>query len=355
MNTARTTDRELPLLLKGYFGQPTERTPVWMMRQAGRYMAEYQAVRKKVDFLTLCQTPEIACEVTLQPIDKFGFDAAILFSDLLVPLESMGAEVSYPSGGPVISDGVKTVADVERLLTPSAAEAMGYVAESVRMIVGALPAQVPLIGFAGAPFTLASYLIEGGTSRSFLNTKRFLYTEPEAAHRLFEKITRVVIDLLRLQIDAGCVAVQIFDSWAGCLDPDDYAIWGAPYTRRIVEAVQRPDVAVIVFAKGTGTYIEQVSATGADSLGVDWTLPLDVARRRVGPSVGLQGNLDPARLLGDWGQLKQAVDRLLESAGDGTGHVFNLGHGITPTTPVENVQRVVDYVREASPKRRSQA
>lgn len=342
-----------PLFLRACRREPTARTPIWLMRQAGRYLPEYRAVRARVSFLELCHTPELACEVTLQPIERFGFDAAILFSDLLVPLEAMGATVEFPEGGPRIEGGVERPADVDRLRTPPAAEALGYVGEAVKLVAAALPPEVPLIGFAGAPFTLASYLVEGGSSRNFARTKAFLYQHPEAAERLFDKLAAVVSDLLALQIERGCRAVQVFDSWAGCLDPDDYARWGARYTRRIVEAVRRPGVPVIVFAKGTGTYIEQVADTGADVVGVDWTLPLDRARARLGDRVALQGNLDPVRLLGPWPELRAAVDRVLDAAGDGTGHVFNLGHGILPPTPVDNVRRLVDHVREASARRRA--
>jgi len=348
-----TPDPDAPLFLRACRGEPTERTPIWLMRQAGRFLAEYRAIREKVDFLTLCHTPELACEVTLMPVQTLGVDAAILFSDLLVPLEPMGAVVKFGAGhGPIIEDGVETAADVERLVTPPAAECLGYVGEAVALIRDALPARVPLIGFAGAPFTLASYLIEGGSSRSFLKTKAFLYDEPEAASRLFEKLNAIVADFLRLQIDRGCRAVQIFDSWAGCLDPEDYDRWGRRYTEQLVRAVRRPGVPVIVFAKGTGTYLEKVAATGADVIGVDWTLPLDAAKARVRPEQALQGNLDPARLLGAWPPLRAAVDRILDAAGDGTGHVFNLGHGITPKTPVGTVQRLVEHLAVESAARR---
>jgi uroporphyrinogen decarboxylase len=338
--------RDEPLFLRACARLPTEHTPVWLMRQAGRYLPEYRAVRAKVDFLTLCRTPDLACEVTLQPIRRFGLDAAILFSDLLVPLEGMGAKVGFPEeGGPAIEEGVRSPEDVARLRTPPAAEALGYVGDAVRLITGALPAHVPLIGFAGAPFTLASYLIEGGTSRAFTKTKAFLYRHPAEAEALFDKLATVVADFLRLQIDAGCRAVQIFDSWAGALDPDDYARWGTRYTKRIVEAVRRPGVPVIVFAKGTGTYLDQVAATGADVLGVDWTLPLEKARALVGPQFALQGNLDPARMLGPWDEVRAAADRIL--ATDPLGHIFNLGHGLLPETPPDHVARLVDHVHQA--------
>ncbi len=342
-----------PLFLRACLGEHTERTPVWLMRQAGRYMEEYRAVRKGVDFWTLCQTPELACEVTLQPIRAFDLDASIVFSDLLIPLPPMGAPVRFGAGhGPVVDDPVRSAADVERLIHPDVEETLGYVADAIRLIVRELPAHVPLIGFAGAPFTLASYLVEGGGSKTYARTKALLHQEPEVAGRLFDKLTDVVIELLNMQIDAGVRAVQIFDSWAGALDPDDYERWGLRYTKRIVEGVKRPGVPVIVFAKGTGTYFDTVARCGADVLGVDWTLPLDRARAMAGPDVTLQGNLDPYRLLGPWESVRASVDRVLDQAGDGQRHVFNLGHGIYKETDPEQVRRLVDYVHEASEHRR---
>ncbi len=343
-----------PLFLRACAGEYTERTPVWLMRQAGRYMAEYMAVREKVDFWTLCQTPELACEVTLQPIRAFDLDASIVFSDLLTPLPPMGAPVRFATGhGPVIDDPVRTVADVDRLVHPDVGGALGYVADAIRLIVAELPSHVPLIGFGGAPFTLASYLIEGGSTRTFARTKAFLHQEPDAAERLFSKLTEVVIELLNLQVEAGARAIQVFDSWAGALDPDDYARWGLRFTKRIVEAVRRPGVPVIVFAKGTGGYFDRVAECGADVLGVDWTLTLDRARELAGPDVTLQGNLDPYRLLAPWEAVKPAIDRVLDQAGDGQRHVFNLGHGIFKETDPDQVKRLVDYVHEASAARRA--
>ncbi len=342
-----------PLFLRACLGEKTERTPVWLMRQAGRYMAEYMAIREKVDFWTLCQTPDLACEVTLQPIRAFDLDASIVFSDLLIPLPPMGAPVRFAAGhGPVIDDPVSSAADVDALIHPDVAGTMGYVADAIRLIVAELPAHVPLIGFAGAPFTLASYLIEGGSTRTFAKTKAFLHQESAAAERLFTALTDVVIELLNLQIDAGVRAVQIFDSWAGALDPYDYERWGLRFTRRIVEGVRRPGVPVIVFAKGTGPYFDTVAKCGADVLGVDWTLPLDRARALAGPDVSLQGNLDPYRLLAPWDDVVPAIDRVLDQAGDGHRHVFNLGHGIFKETSPDQVRRLVDYVHEASEARR---
>ena len=229
------------ILIRALRGEPVERPPIWLMRQAGRYMAEYRAIRANVDFWTLCKTPELCCEVTLQPIEAFGLDAAIIFSDLLVSLPPSGFDVEFVKDkGPVVHAPINEAADVDRLRPVDATDALGYVGEAVRVTAAALPADVPLIGFAGAPFTLASYLIEGGSSKQFMKTKAFLHQEPEAARRLFDHLAQVTIDLLNLQIDNGARAVQIFDSWAGCLDPEDYAVWGLAYTKRIVDAVRRP-------------------------------------------------------------------------------------------------------------------
>ena len=343
-----------PLFLRACRSEPTERTPIWLMRQAGRYMAEYRAVRSKVDFWTLCKTPELACEVTLQPINTFGFDASIVFSDLLISLPPMGADVVFAKNhGPVIADPIRTVAQIDRLRRIDPHE-LDYVADAIRLIVAALPPEVPLIGFAGAPFTLASYLIEGGGSKHYMNTKAFLNTEPAAAHRLFALLAAVSTDLLCLQIEAGCRVVQIFDSWAGCLDPIDLEVWSIAYMEQMIDGIRarHPNVPIIAFPKGTGLHIDRVAATGADVVGVDWTLTLDRARAIVGPKVALQGNLDPGRLIGPWEALLPAIDRVLDQAGDGTGHVFNLGHGIDPATPVDNVRRMVEHVRTESPKRR---
>ena len=344
-----------PLILRACRGEPTERTPIWLMRQAGRYMPEYRAVRSKVDFWTLCQSPSLACEVTLQPIDAFGLDAAIVFSDLLVSLPPLGCPVEFGKGhGPIIHNRIDAASDVARLTRFDIPTELGYVADAVGEIVRALPSDVPLIGFAGAAFTLASYLIEGGSSREFMRTKAFLHAEPAAAERLFELLTEISIDLLSLQAEAGCRMLQIFDSWAGCLDPDDYRDWGLRYSRRMVAELRErhPEVPVVVFAKGTGAYLDVVAECGAPVLGVDWPLSLDRARALVGPKVALQGNLDPGRLLGSWESLKPAVDRVLDAAGDGTGHIFNLGHGIHQHTDPQRVRDLVDYVKAESERRR---
>ena len=337
------------LFIRSCLGEETERTPIWLMRQAGRYMEEYRAIRKNVDFWTLCQTPELACEVTLQPIDAFGLDASIIFSDLLVTLPPLGFPVEFvPGKGPVVDGPIVTPADVGRAQAVSVERSLQYVGDAVRMTRAALPKDVPLIGFAGAPFTLASYLIEGGSSKAFMKTKAFLHEHRHAAEELFEHLTQATIDLLNLQAESGAEALQIFDSWAGCLDPETYKRWGLHYTRRIVDAVRRPGVPVIVFPKGCGAYLDIVAECGADVIGVDWAVSMTKARQQVGPNVTLQGNLDPGYLLGPVDLLDEATDRLLAETGNGHRHVFNLGHGIHLTTPPSNVKRLVDRVQQTS-------
>ena len=337
------------LFIRACLGEPTERTPIWLMRQAGRYMEEYRAIRKKVDFWTLCQTPELACEVTLQPIDAFGLDASIIFSDLLVTLPPLGFPVEFvPGRGPVVHGPVVGPEDVNRAKAFDVGHHLKYVSDAVSMTRKALPADVPLIGFAGAPFTLASYLIEGGSSKAFMKTKAFLHEHRHAAESLFEKLTEATIELLNMQAESGAQALQIFDSWAGCLDPEQYKRWGLHYTQRIVEAVKRPGVPEIVFPKGCGAYLDIVAQCGADVVGVDWAVSLTKARAQVGPNITLQGNLDPGYLLGPVDLLDAATDRTLEETGDGQRHVFNLGHGIHLTTPPERVKRLVDRVQTTS-------
>lgn len=342
-----------PLFIRACLGEHTERTPIWLMRQAGRYMAEYRAIRQRSDFWTLCQTPELACEVTLQPIDAFGLDASIIFSDLLVSLPPLGFPVEFvPGRGPVVDGPIVTPEDVGRAHAFDVSKALKYVGDAVSMTRAALPADVPLIGFAGAPFTLASYLIEGGSSKAFMKTKAFLHEHRAAAEVLFEYLTQATIDLLNMQAESGAEALQIFDSWAGCLDPEQYKRWGLHYTQRIVEAVKRPGLPVIVFPKGCGAYLDIVAQCGADVVGVDWAVSMTKARQQVGPNITLQGNLDPGYLLGPTDLLDEATDRLLKETGDGQRHVFNLGHGIHLTTPPAHVKRLVDRVQQTSGKLR---
>jgi uroporphyrinogen decarboxylase len=343
-----------PLFLRACRGETTERAPLWVMRQAGRYLPEYRAVREKVSFLELCKTPALAAEVTLQPIRRFGFDAAILFSDLLVPLEAMGLEVQFTDKGPGLPAPVRTPADLGRVSTFDPDARTGYVMETIRLVRKELPAEVPLIGFAGAPFTVATYAIEGKTGKTFGETKKFFYQHPAEARRLLALIG----DATRLlaQVRAGAQAIQIFDSWVGVVSPEDWDEFVLPPTRALVAAVRAAGVPVIYFPNGATTILDRVAGVGADVYGIDWRLPIDEARARLEASarrgaaprseVAVQGNLDPSLLLGPVSVLeKRAVD--IVRRGGKRGHVFNLGHGITPDVPVENVAALVAAVRGA--------
>jgi uroporphyrinogen decarboxylase len=325
--------------------QPVDRTPVWFMRQAGRYMPEYRALRVKHSLLTLCRTPELAMEVTLQPVDALGVDAAILFSDILLPLAPLGIPFDFQAGeGPVIEAPVRSRADIERLRRFEPREELGMVLEAIRGLRRTLEGRVPLIGFAGAPFTLASYAIEGGHSSNFAVTKSLLYTDPEAWHRLAGLLAEVAGDYLRAQVEAGAQALQLFDSWVGALDAADYREFVLPHVRTVFARLEGTDVPVIHFGTGTGHLLEAQREAGGDVIGLDWRTPLDEGRARLGPAVAVQGNLDPTLLLGPRERLLARVDDVLARAGGRPGHVFNLGHGILPGTPVENVKAVVDHV-----------
>jgi uroporphyrinogen decarboxylase len=327
--------------------EPVDRTPVWFMRQAGRYMAEYRALREKHSLLELCRTPELAVEVTLQPIREFGFDAAILFSDLLIPLAPMGIPFDFQAGeGPVIETPVRTAADVAALRRFEPREELGMVLEAIRLLRREL--RVPLIGFAGAPFTLASYAIEGGHSASFAKTKGLMYGEPATWHRLAGLLAEIVGDYLRAQVEAGAQALQLFDSWIGALDEADYREFALPHVRRIFDAVADLDVPKIHFGTGTGHLLAVQREAGGTVIGVDWRTPLDEGWKRAGDGVAVQGNLDPTLLFGPRDRLLARVDDVLRRAGGRPGHVFNLGHGILPGTPVEAVRAVVDHVHEST-------
>ncbi len=312
------------------------------MRQAGRYLPEYQAVRGKTTFLGLCKSPELAAEVTVQPITRFGFDAAIIFSDILIPVEAMGMKLVFDEG-PSLPEPVRSAADIDRLVVPDPSETMGFVMDAIRLFVKALP-NTPLIGFAGAPFTLASYAIEGGGSRDFMKTKRFMYEHPAAFRKLGEKLADTVAAHLLAQVEAGAVAVQIFDSWAGSLSKDDYLSFALPYTQQIIDRVKPSGAPVIVFAKGAHASLPELSRSGADVLGIDWTTPLSMARTLTADRVVLQGNLDPMVLLGPIERIERQVQLVVNEARGAKGHVFNLGHGILPPTPPEHVAALVDAV-----------
>ncbi len=333
------------LFLRACRCEPVDRPPIWLMRQAGRYMAAYREIRSRVSFLELCKTPDLAAEVTLQPIERFSFDAAILFSDILVPAEAMGADLSFGAGhGPVIANPVRAAADVDRLRMPEPEEAVPFVFDAVRRICSALAGRVPLIGFAGAPFTLASYLVEGGSSRDLALLKGMAFQAPEVYHALAEKISAFTSGYLRAQIRAGVRAVQLFDTWAGALTPDDYERFALPHTASIVEALSGEGVPVILYVKGCATLLEKMKASGADVISVDWRIGIDEARRRLGPEVAVQGNLDPCALLASPREIERRASEIIQLAG-GRGHIFNLGHGILPGIPEENVEVLVEAVK----------
>lgn len=340
-----------PLFLRVCRGEPVERTPVWLLRQAGRYQPEYRAIRERHSMLEVIRTPELAAQVTLLPVDAFGLDAAIIFSDILPPLVGMGLELDFVKGeGPEIGNPITTTRDVDMLGTPPAQETMQGTLEAIRLVRAELePRGVPVIGFAGAPFTLASYAIEGGTSRDFMKTKAFMLSEPAAWKRLLGKLVTVQADYLLAQAEAGAQALQVFDSWAGrALGREDYLRYVAPHNRELYAKVAVAGVPVINFSLGVSTYLEEAAACGGDVVGLDWSLPLDEAWARVGFDRPVQGNLDPASLLAPWRELAFRIDDVLERAAGRPGHVFNVGHGLTPGTPVDNVRRLVEHVRERS-------
>jgi uroporphyrinogen decarboxylase len=320
-----------------------------MMRQAGRYLPEYREIRARVSFLELCKTPVLAAQVTLQPIQRFGFDAAILFSDLLVPLEAMGLPVTFTEEGPLIATPVKGAADLDRLSIFDPAEKTPFVAETVRLARAQL-GETPLIGFAGAPFTTATYAIEGKTSKRFARTKAFLYREPAAAHRLLELIAEATRGYLLAQVAAGAQAIQLFDSWVGVVSPSDWEEFVLPPTAALVKAVRATGVPVIYFPNGATTLLDRIAQVGADVYGIDWRLPLDEARVRLArggaAAAAVQGNLDPALLLGPIDRIQAQAAEVIRQGGR-RGHVFNLGHGIYPETPLESVEALVRAVQSA--------
>jgi uroporphyrinogen decarboxylase len=326
--------------------EPVDRTPVWFMRQAGRYMPEYRKLRETHSLLDLCRTPELAVEVTRQPL-RLGVDAAILFADILLPLEPMGASFEFAKGeGPVVHEPIANRGQIDRLRLIDPEESLGYVLQAIRLLKRDLP--VPLIGFAGAPFTLASYLVEGGKSANFAKTKRLMFGAPDAWHALMEKLAEVVRRFLRAQVAAGVDAVQVFDSWVGDLAPADYVEYVQPHVRRVLADLETTGVPVIHFGTGTATLLEVMRDAGGTVIGVDWCTPLDRAWERVGHDRAVQGNMDSCALLADRAVAIRHAQRALDAAGGRSGHIFNLGHGILPETPVDNVRAVVDHVAQAT-------
>ena len=333
------------LLLKVLNGEQTSRPPVWMMRQAGRYLPEYMKLREKYGFFERCQTPELACEITLQPIDIVGVDAAILFSDILVVPQAMGLEVQLiESKGPVLPDPIKTAADMNRIRVPDVNETLQYVFDAIQLIKKELNGRVPLIGFAGAPWTILCYMVQGKGSKTFDEAKAFCYAQPELAHQLLQMITDTTIAYLKAQVKAGADTVQVFDSWGGLLGKEDFESISLQYIRQIVAAL-KDEVPVIVFAKGAWHSLESMAATGAKGLGIDWCIPAHLARQFAGNNVVLQGNFDPAKLLSPIPVIKKEVKAMLDAFGN-KAHIANLGHGILPNVPVDHAKAFVDTVKE---------
>jgi uroporphyrinogen decarboxylase len=326
---------------------PTERTPVWFMRQAGRYMPEYRRLRESHSILDLCKTPELAAEVTLQPMQALDVDAAIIFADLLLPLEPMGLNLEFVKGdGPVIHNPIRTPRDIGKLNALNAAD-LGYVGQAISMVKKELGGKKAVIGFVGAPFTLASYMIEGGGSRHYAHTKRLMYNDPDAWNALMDRIVRTVTPFAASQAAGGADAIQIFDSWVGALAPGDYERYVLPHVTMLVRQIQTIGVPVIYFGTGASSYMHLLDRSGADVLGVDWRIELDDAWAAVRHRPAVQGNLDPLALLAPIPEIRKRVEDILRRAGGRPGHIFNLGHGIIPETPVDHVRAVVEMVREA--------
>jgi uroporphyrinogen decarboxylase len=327
--------------------EPVDCTPVWLMRQAGRYMAEYRQLRQKYSMLELIRTPELAVQVTLQPIGRFPLDAAIIFSDLLPVLIGMGVSLEYAAGeGPVIYNPIRTPADVNALRMPEPAENVPFVLQAISLARQELDGKVPLIGFAGAPFTLASYLIEGGGSRDLKQTKSFMYCEPAAWRDLMTKLAELSGRFLAAQVQAGAQAVQLFDSWVGALGPADYREYVQPFSRQAIELAQATGAPVIHFSTDTGGMLEAVAEAGGDVIGLDWRVNLAAAWQRLGSGVAVQGNLDPHTLLASVPLIQRRAGQILAQAAGRPGHIFNLGHGVLPESPLDHVQALVDYVHE---------
>lgn len=333
--------------LKACWGEPVDYTPVWIMRQAGRYLPEYQAVRAEVDFLTLCKTPELAAKVTMQPVERLGVDVAILFSDILIPIEAMGMHLEFnDKKGPILKEPVRTKSALDRLIIPDTEDSMPFVIETIRILRKKL--QVPLLGFSGAPFTLSTYIIEGGSTKSFVNTKKMMFQNPRLFHELMEKLTFTVISYLTSQIRAGAQAVQIFDSWVGILSPDEFEEYVLFYTKKTISELKKEGVPVIYFANECAGLLSSIKKTGADVIGIDWRIDLKEAIKRLGKRYSVQGNLDPCALFLPKEKIEEKVKDILYKGEFARGHIFNLGHGILPETPVENTIAMVEAVHRLS-------
>lgn len=336
--------------LKACRRESVDATPIWLMRQAGRYMEEYRTLRQSYGILDIIKTPELAMEVTMQPINAFDLDAAIIFADILPPLEGMGLSLEFIKGeGPVIHNPVRTAADVDKLATPDPQEALHFTLEAVNMTRKELDSRnIPLIGFSGAPFTLASYAIEGGSSKNKVHMKSMMYSDKESWHKLMTKLATVAGEYLRAQAESGAQVLQLFDSWVGELNPDDYRQYVQPYSKQALDIAAQAGVPLIHFGTNTNGMLEDIRDAGGDVIGVDWRIDIDVAAKRLGDGVAIQGNLDPVALYAPWDELKVRAQKILDRMKGRNGHIFNLGHGILPTTPVDNVKRLVDFVHDYS-------
>ena len=337
------------LFLRACRREPVERTPIWIMRQAGRYLPEYRAVREKADFLTMCKTPELAAEVTIQPIDIIGVDAAIIFSDILVIPEAMGMVLEMHEGkGPVFHNPVRDEAGVKALKIIEPEKDLKYVLDAVKLTKKELDGRVPLIGFSGSPWTLLTYMVEGKGSKNFAHVKKLIYNNPPLAHKILEQITDAVAEYLSAKIEAGVDAVQIFDTWGGILSQHDFQEFSLSYIEKVISKINKQNVPVIVFAKGVHFNLQSLAGCGADVLGLDWTMDIGAVRRAVGDKVALQGNLDPTVLFAEKEVIRSEVKRVLQSFGNGSGHIFNLGHGILPNIDPEKAKALVQFVKEES-------
>ncbi len=343
--------QDISIFLRACRREPTEYTPVWLMRQAGRFLADYRALRRQYPFLTLCKTPELAAQVTLLPIEKLGVDAAIIFADILLPLEPMGIDLEFTKGeGPVIHNPPRSRAEVEQLRDIEAEKDLPFVVAAIKQVCRELKGRIPLIGFSGAPFTLACYLIEGKSTRDFVRTKSLMYQDPACWHLLMEKLGAAIISYLNAQVRAGAAVVQLFDSWAGVLSPGDYEEFVLPHSQRIFHELSSK-VPTIHFATGTAGIIDKMRTAGGDIIGIDWRMDLGEAWQRLGYEVGIQGNLDPSALLGPPERIESRVADILHKAEGRPGHIFNLGHGVLPQTPEENVIAMVEAVHRLSKDR----
>jgi uroporphyrinogen decarboxylase len=337
------------LFLRACKRQDVERTPIWIMRQAGRYLPEYRAVRAKADFLTMCQTPDLVAEVTIQPVDIIGVDAAILFSDILVIPEAMGMHLEMNEGeGPVFPNPIRTNDDAKKLKNIDPTKELKYVLDAVSLTKKNLNNRVPLIGFSGSPWTLLTYMVEGKGSKSFSEVKKLIYNNPELAHNILDKLSNIIADYLSAKIETGCNAIQIFDTWGGILSQKDFVEFSLQYVEKIISQIKRKDEPVIFFAKGIHYKLDKMVNIGADVLGLDWTMDLGQVRKQVGDKVALQGNMDPTVLYANKNYIKNETKRVLSSFGKGSGHIFNLGHGILPDVDPENAKAFVQFVKEES-------